>query len=236
MDDPPPRARRRASVSCTSVCARSSRGVRLLCGIGSDWRSCLCLVREDDPLDAPTIPRDARKNKVDSTCSRRPAGGNSRLVCSSGIRRWLYVRWRCTERTYGVPAYGASGCAEGTRDDVIVCIWQRRRHFRTEPFHWCDDGRSSRKPGACRPTAIHRESRSLRVGRDGDSIRRYCSCPSHISNHDFRNDTRLFHHRPAYDFQSRELLHLVSVTTATDLRSACAARRCSPAEPKYSQN
>src|SRR5262245_24825872 len=196
MDDPPPRARRRASVSCTSVCARSSCGVRILCRIGTDWRPCLCLVREDDPLDAPTIPGDARKNKVDSTCSRRPAGGNSRVVCSSSIRRWLYVRWRRTEWTYGVPAYGASGCAEGTRDDVILCIWQRGRHFRTEPLHWCDDWRSSWKPGSCRFSTVHGESGSLRLSGDGDSVRGHCPCASYIRHHDFRNDTRLFDHRP----------------------------------------
>jgi H+/Cl- antiporter ClcA len=80
----------------------------VLCGFGTDWRSRFYLVRKDDPLDAPAIPRDARNNEVDSTCGRRPAGGNSRVVCSSSIKCWIYVRWRRPEWTYGLPAYGTS--------------------------------------------------------------------------------------------------------------------------------
>src|SRR5262249_30531872 len=154
--------------SCSFVCARSSCGVRLLCGVGNDRRSRLCLVREDDPLDAPTIPRDARKNEVDSTRSRWPAGGNSCVVCSASIRGGIHLCWRGTEWTYGVSAYGTSGCAEAARNDVVVRIRQRGRHFWSKSLHWSNDWRSSWKLSPCGSATNHCESGSLRISRHGD--------------------------------------------------------------------
>src|SRR6185369_17654318 len=172
---------------------------------------------------------------MDSTCSRRPARGNSRVVCSTSSRCRIHLRRRRAERTYGVSAHGSSGCAEGTRDDIIVRVRQCRRYFRAKPLYWCDDGRSSWKPGPRRSATIHGESGSVCVGRNGNSVRRYCSGTSHIRHHDFRNDARLFHHRAADDLEPRELLHFVSPATPTDLRSTRIPGRCALAEPNYSK-
>jgi hypothetical protein len=80
------------------------------------------------------------------------------------------------------------------------------------------------------------QSRRICVGWDGHCLCWNCSGAVDVGHHDFRDDARLQHYRPADDFQPCQLLHIVSLPEAANLRSTCASGRNSLAEPGGSED
>jgi H+/Cl- antiporter ClcA len=109
-------------------------------------------------------------------------------------------------------------------DNQLLRNRKRGRHLRPQLVYWRDARGRGWNSGASDFTGLHGRRGRVCIGGHGCAIRRHCARSADVSDHDLRNDARLFDHRAAHDCEPDQLLHLASPAKRADLRSAPAPR------------